>query len=203
MKQPRLELRALSSLHLKPLSLSLQAGEIIALSGASGAGKSLLLRSICDLIEHQGELLLNGVSYLELPAHQWRHSVGMLAAESYWWHERMGDHFENSIDIGEQLSQLGLSTTILDQSASRCSTGERQRLALIRLLLNKPQVLLLDEPTSGLDPTATLKVETLINEYTISQQAAVIWVSHDSEQCRRIATRQLHMIDGTVTEDIS
>jgi len=199
MEQPRLELKELSTLHLKSLSLSLYGGEIITLSGASGAGKSLLLRAICDLIEHQGDTLLNGISYLKIPAHQWRRSVGMLAAESYWWHERIGDHFEGTIE--KELSQLGLSAKLLDQDVSQCSTGERQRLALIRLLQNRPEVLLLDEPTSGLDQNAALNVETLIKNYTEKEQATVIWVSHNPEQCRRIATRQLLMVNGVVREE--
>ena len=203
MKPPHLELKELATLHLTPLSLSLQVGEIVSLNGASGAGKSLFLRSICDLIEHQGELFLNGVSSLELAAHQWRHSVGMLAAESYWWHECIGDHFENPEDITEQLSLLGLSPKILDQDVSQCSTGERQRLALIRLLQNRPQVLLLDEPTSGLDQATSLKVETLINGYITQQQASAIWVSHDIEQCQRIGSRHLLIAEGTVTEALS
>ena len=201
MKPPCLELQALSTSHLSSLSLSLQPGEIVSLNGASGAGKSLLLRAICDLIEHQGEILLNGVSHLELPAHQWRRSVGLLTAESYWWHEHIGDHFEG--DITEPLSQLGLSAAILQQDVSQCSTGERQRLALIRLLQNQPKVLLLDEPTSGLDKATRVKVEALIRQYVSQQQAAVIWVSHDIEQCQRIGSRHLQIVDGCVTEGVS
>jgi putative ABC transport system ATP-binding protein len=201
MQQPQLEIRELSTPQLKPLSLSLNSGEIVSLRGASGAGKSLLLRSICDLIEHQGELLLNGVSNLKFPAHLWRRSVGMLAAESFWWQEQIGDHFTDASDISRPLSQLGLPLSILDQEVSLCSTGERQRLALIRLLQNRPPVLLLDEPTSGLDPAAALKVEALICSYVTSEQASVIWVSHDNQQCRRVASRHLLMVNGTLTEE--
>ena len=194
----KLTLNQLSTRHLQPISFSIRSEEIVTLSGSSGAGKSLLLRCICDLIEHEGDVLLNGVSHHKIPAHQWRKSVGMLAAESYWWHEQIGDHFNSITD--DQLSQLGLSPKLLDQYASECSTGERQRLALLRLLQNSPQVLLLDEPTSGLDQNAARQVEELIQHYIKSEQAAAIWVSHDPEQCRRIASRHFKLEDDTIKE---
>ncbi|NOR51079.1 MAG: ATP-binding cassette domain-containing protein [Gammaproteobacteria bacterium] len=194
----RLTLKQLSTLNLQPVSLSIHHGETISISGPSGAGKSLLLRSICDLIEHQGDVLLNGVSYLKIPAHLWRKYVGMLAAESYWWHERMGDHF-NSID-DDQLAELGLSAKLLDQNVTECSTGERQRLALLRLLHNRPQVLLLDEPTSGLDQASAKLVETVIANYVSKEQAAVIWVSHDPQQCQRVAQHRFEIKDGSISE---
>lgn len=122
----------------------------------------------------------------------------MLAAESYWWHEYMGDHFASITDV--ELSQLGLSPKLLEQHVSDCSTGERQRLALLRLLQNRPQVLLLDEPTSGLDQNSARQVEELIQSYIVDEQAAAIWVSHDPEQCRRIATRHFRLENGTLRE---
>ncbi len=195
---PKLTLKQLSTLHLQPASLSVYPSEIITLSGSSGAGKSLLLRCICDLIQHQGDILLDGVSHHEISAHQWRKAVGMLAAESYWWHERIGDHFSTITD--DELSRLGLLPKLLDQSVSECSTGERQRLALLRLLQNKPQVLLLDEPTSGLDQNSARQVEALIQSYVKDKQAAAIWVGHDFAQRQRVGTRHFQLDDGTVQE---
>ncbi len=197
-KIAKLTLKELSTLHLRPTSFSVERAEIITLNGPSGAGKSLLLRSICDLIEHQGDVMLNNISVRTIAAHQWRKDVGMLAAESYWWHERMGDHFD-SISNAE-LSQLGLSPKLLKQHTSECSTGERQRLALLRLLQNRPQVLLLDEPTSGLDQGSARQVEALILDYIKDNQAAAIWVSHDPEQCRRVATRHFQIENGLIQE---
>lgn len=198
-KIAKLTLKELSTLHLQPTSFSIYRTEIVTLSGPSGAGKSLLLRGICDLIKHQGDVMLNDVSIRTIAAHRWRKDVGMLAAESYWWHERMGDHFDSITDV--ELSQLGLSPKLLEQHASECSTGERQRLALLRLLQNHPQVLLLDEPTSGLDQNSARQVEALILSYIKDNQAAAIWVSHDPEQCQRIATRHFQIENGTIRED--
>jgi len=197
-KIAKLTLKELSTFHLRPTSFSIDCAEIVSLSGPSGAGKSLLLRSICDLIEHQGDVELNDISSRKIPAHQWRKEVGMLAAESYWWHERMGEHFASISDA--ELSQLGLSPKLLEQHVNECSTGERQRLALLRLLQNRPQVLLLDEPTSGLDQDSARQVETLIQSYINDNQAAAILVSHDTEQCRRVATRHFQIENGILRE---
>ena len=83
-----------------------------------------------------------------------------------------------------------------DQPVSRLSSGEKQRLDLMRLLSNRPRVLLLDEPTANLDPENTRRVEVVITEYRRSHDAAVIWVSHDEEQVRRVANRYYEVVGG-------
>ena len=75
----------------------------------------------------------------------------------------------------------------------RLSSGERQRLALARLLANRPRVLLLDEPTANLDPVNIHRVEQLVKDYLAEQQAACLWVTHTREQIARIADRELDL----------
>ena len=84
----------------------------------------------------------------------------------------------------------------------RLSTGERQRLGLVRALALRPRVLLLDEPTSGLDDTATEAVERLIRE-RLDDGASVLWVTHDEAQARRLGRRSLWVTDGVVAETAS
>jgi ABC-type iron transport system FetAB ATPase subunit len=86
---------------------------------------------------------------------------------------------------------LGLPAEALGWQISRLSTGERQRLALLRLLAMGPSALLLDEPTANLDADNGLRVERLIRAYADEHQAPVLWVSHDAAQRQRIADRQL------------
>jgi putative ABC transport system ATP-binding protein len=74
---------------------------------------------------------------------------------------------------------------------TRLSTGERQRLALVRLLAQTPEALLLDEATANLDPSNGARVESVVETYRKAQGAAVLWVSHDPEQRRRIGGRSL------------
>ena len=84
---------------------------------------------------------------------------------------------------------------------SRCSTGERQRLALLRTLMQNPAALLLDEPTGNLDQDSTLRVEELLADYRRQRQSAVLWVSHDSGQMERVAQRHFILCDGGLVEE--
>jgi len=191
---PRLTIDALQTQHVGPVTLALEAGESLAISGPSGAGKSLLLRAVVDLDPHTGAVALDGRECQSYPAPEWRKRIGLLAAESQWWLERIGDHMPEV--SGERLAQLGLPEDALTWQVTRCSTGERQRLALLRLLTNQPQVLLLDEPTASLDATSIAQVEALIERYRRERGAAVLWVSHDPQQIERVSTRQLRLEAG-------
>jgi ABC-type iron transport system FetAB ATPase subunit len=195
---PLLQIKKLARPMLGPVSLSLGAGECLCVTGSSGSGKSQLLRAIADLDPHDGEVLLDGVPATGIAPEQWRRQVALLPPESSWWLPQAGDHFYNGMPVS--LAQLDLSEGILKQPVSRLSSGERQRLALLRLLANQPRVLLLDEPTANLDAGNTERVEAVIAAYREQHQAAVIWVSHDRAQARRVASRQLTIEDGAVHE---
>jgi len=82
---------------------------------------------------------------------------------------------------------------------SRLSTGERQRLALLRAMVQGPRVLLLDEPTSALDPEATAKVESLLHEKIAGGLIAVM-VTHDAAQAERMSRQRYEMKDGVLSE---
>lgn len=187
---PVLTIKQLSTHHVGPIDLELAAGECVTLAGPSGAGKTLLLRAITDLDPHQGEVLLEDKSCRSMSAHVWRKQVGLLPAESQWWLECIGDHF-TEVNI-RCLHELGFDNKVLEWDVARCSTGERQRLALARLLQNRPRVLLLDEPTASLDAKNVSRVEALIARLRQEWNLAVIWVSHDEEQVTRVGTRHLH-----------
>jgi ABC-type iron transport system FetAB ATPase subunit len=193
-----LRLQGVSSYSMSIPALEVAAGECVCLSGPSGAGKSLLLRAIADLDPHKGEVWLNGREAREFTPREWRRQVGLLPAESQWWRERVGEHF-SEVDEA-QWQALGFGRETLDWQVARCSTGERQRLALLRLLANQPRVLLLDEPTAALDPASVLHVEALVAAYREEHQAAVLWVSHDPVQIQRVASRQIRIIGGRLEE---
>lgn len=186
-----LRIEDVSTEHLPAMSLEIGKGECIGLSGPSGMGKSLLLRSIADLDPHQGHLWLDGQEQSTIPAVEWRQRVGLLAAESAWWAETVNEHF-TSIDSAE-LQKLAFNRECLDWSVERLSSGEKQRLALLRLLAMHPEVLLLDEPTANLDPDSVKKVESLIADYRQQSGASVIWVSHDLEQIKRVTSRHYRL----------
>ncbi len=178
---------------LEPLDLAIEAGELVFLSGPSGAGKSLLLRAIADLDPNHGEAWCDERPRSSLPAPEWRRRVALLPAESGWWAETVGEHFPAAQNSGSAalLSRIGFDPDVLGWEVRRLSTGERQRLALARLLARRPQVLLLDEATANLDPDNRARIEALIGDYRAEQAAAVLWVSHDAAQRERMNGRRL------------
>lgn len=195
---PRLEIKDIRADALGPITLAIAAGECVCLSGPSGSGKSRLLRAIADLDVHQGEARLDAMSRQEFPASQWRRAVGLLPPETHWWQDRVGEHLV-SVDRS-MLAALGLAEHLLAEPVTRLSSGERQRFGLLRLLLNRPRVLLLDEPTANLDPATTLRVERVLQLYRTTYATPTLWVSHDSQQIRRVASRVLHISQGRLSE---
>jgi putative ABC transport system ATP-binding protein len=194
-----LRLESLQLLGGTPFGLQVGDAECVAVSGPSGSGKTLLLRAIADLDPHSGRLWLNGQDYLSLLAPLWRRRVGLLPAESRWWSERARHDFGELAPGG--LERLELGSDVLDRPLTQLSSGERQRLGLLRLLANRPDVLLLDEPTAHLDRTSTSSVEGLLRDYREENRAAVLWVSHDTDQTRRVASRCIWLRNGTIERE--
>ena len=185
-----------------PYTFVVESGQCLGLSGESGAGKSLLLRALADLDPHTGRISLGSVECDEIPAPRWRQLVGMLPAESGWWFDTVGEHFSTMDDHdAERLSQLGFTGNVLSWQISRLSTGEKQRLAIVRLLANNPRALLLDEPTASLDASNISRVENLLIEYCRVNTAPILWVSHDPGQLARVADRvMIIQPDGKMIE---
>lgn len=184
---------------LTPADLALADGEAVAVMGPSGSGKTLLLRAIADLDPNDGAVALDGASRESMAAPRWRRLVGYLPAESGWWTDRVGAHFALPAEARPLIEALGLPAEALDWPVARLSTGERQRLALARLLANRPRVLLLDEPTSGLDDVATRQAEALLAR-RLAEGAALLISTHDGDQARRLARRCLRIDRGRVRE---
>jgi phosphate-transporting ATPase len=191
--------RGLRRAGLRPASFDLAPGECVAVAGPSGSGKTLLLRAIADLDPNEGDVALDGRSREAMPAPHWRRLVGYLPAEPGWWAERVGAHFQDWTKAVPLALRLGLPAACGDWPVLRLSTGERQRLAFLRLLENDPRILLLDEPTSGLDPKAAATVEAMVAE-RLGRGAAALWVTHDAAQARRVARRRLVVEAGHVRE---
>ncbi|KAA6185166.1 ATP-binding cassette domain-containing protein [Thiohalocapsa marina] len=208
---PSLRLQQLRPRLLEPVSLTLAAGALGFVSGPSGAGKSLLLRAIADLDPNDGEVFLGDQARSSVAAPDWRRRVGLLPAESGWWAETVAPHFarrsagaerthgpvdedarhrqrprQQDQELDALLRRFGFEADVLDWTVLRLSTGERQRLALARLLWLHPQALLLDEATANLDPANRSAVEAVVEDYRRRRGAAVLWASHDPEQRARL-----------------
>jgi ABC-type iron transport system FetAB ATPase subunit len=206
--------------YLAPVSLQVSAVEVVTIQGSSGVGKSVLLRALADLDSHQGKVRLFQQTQTKTPPEQWRRQVMWFGAETAWWLPTVLAHFEavyhwrnenlkqkaekkpadcqNSQSCPElkaYLAEVGLEVSILNQPIWQLSSGEKQRLALIRGLLLEPKVLLLDEVTANCDPDSTLKVEALVKRYV--KQGGVsrcaLWVTHDPAQAERVAHRSFRL----------
>lgn len=190
-----LQLIQLQPLVLEPVDLEVRAGECVSVRGPSGSGKTLLLRAIADLDPCPGSVVLDGNERLDVSGPEWRRRAVYLAAESGWWAERVADHFTRWPELAASARALRLPDGCGDWSVERLSTGERQRLAMLRALELDPQVLLLDEPTSALDSGTTMAVEELVRDRR-RDGMHVLWVTHDAAQVRRVADRTIQLVNG-------
>ena len=184
--------------HVGPVDLVVAAGTCAAISGPSGAGKSLLLRAIADLDPNSGEVRLGAIRRDLLPGPEWRRRVMYLAAEAGWWADTAGAHFppQTLVEARLRADRLGLAPDVFERPVRVLSTGERQRLALLRALARRPGALLLDEPTSALDTTATAGVEDLLHAALADTRLTVVLVTHDLTQARRVGARRYTMTAG-------
>ncbi|MEE8188161.1 MAG: ATP-binding cassette domain-containing protein [Kiloniellales bacterium] len=197
-----LEVRALSRPGLAPVDLDLAEGEALALLGPSGSGKTLLLRAIADLDPNEGRVSLDGMSREAVSGPEWRSRVTYLAAEPGWWAARPAEHFADPAAARAFLAPLGLPEDSLDRPITELSTGERHRLALIRVLVQSPKVLLLDEPSAGLDQDTARALENVLRE-RIKNGAAILFSTHDEALAARLGDRRLRVSGGRVAEETS
>ncbi len=194
--EPFLAVRGLRSAFGGPFDLDVARGECLSIVGKSGSGKSVLLRLIADMDPGQGTVDLVGRSRETWSGPEWRRQVVYQAAEPAWWAPTAGAHFrpDDAAFLEETLPLLGLSADLLDADIQRLSTGERQRLALVRSLALDPAVLLLDEPSASLDQASTLAMEAVLQQ-RLKAGSALVLVTHLQEQALRMSHRVFEMID--------
>ena len=192
-----LRIQGLKSALAGPFDLEVAHGGCIGITGQSGSGKSLFLRMICDLDPNEGEVWLDGVARSSMAPPAWRRQVVYVPAESGWWDDHILAHFpgDQREAARTMAAKLGLPDNILDGLVSRLSTGERQRMALIRAFLVNSPVLLLDEPTSALDGDGAARIEAILSE-RLAAGLALILVTHDPAQAQRMATQRYFMAAG-------
>ena len=192
-----LKIEALKSPLTGPFDLAVEPGTCLGIMGASGSGKSLFLRMIADLDPNSGEVWLDGAARSSMPAPDWRRQVVYLSAETGWWADEVAAHFEphHRQAAADLAARFGLAPELLTALVARLSTGERQRLALIRALVRGSPALLLDEPTAALDQDSIGKVEAVLRE-RLAAGMTLIMVTHDPAQAARLAHQRLVMKAG-------
>lgn len=181
--------------------------DIYTVLGPSGAGKSSLLRLLNRLDEPSaGEVIFNGKKYNEYTPCQLRRKIGYLFQTPYLFPGTVRDNLlYGEKDLAEShmielLEQVMLAAIFLDKDTENLSIGEKQRVALARLLAIKPDILLLDEPTSALDPTNTEAIESMVKNIVEQKVLTAIMVTHNPEQALRMGGQALLLVRGKLIE---
>ena len=190
---------------LDNLDLDIPKGKSIAVIGASGTGKSVLLKCVLGLIEaDQGSITVDGVETLGA-SRQTREDVlkkfGMLFQggalfdslkiwENVVCRYRQGKNLNLAElrDAAEQaLANVNLESRVMDLYPAEISGGMQKRVALARAVVDRPEILLFDEPTTGLDPITSGVINRLIRSAVDRLGATAITISHDMTSIRAIA----------------
>jgi putative ABC transport system ATP-binding protein len=187
---------------LHRISLVIPDSKLTVIAGASGSGKSTLLRC-CNRLEvpSSGTVSYRGQEIASLDPLVHRRSVAMVFQHPVSF---PGSVFANlqaacpelSVQDAEQLcDRVSIKRELLDREADSLSGGEAQRMVIARALAAQPQVLLADEPTSALDGEAAERMEALALAL-LDQGIAVVWVTHDRAQIRRLAQHLVVLKSG-------
>ena len=195
---------------LRDVSLRLEPGELVALTGPSGSGKSTLLQLIGGLDRpDSGDVRVDGVSVpgLAHPARfrrdvigfvfQLHHLLPHLSARANVELAMIGTgrgKAERSDRARQLLGEVGLGNRA-DALPSELSGGERQRIAVARAVANEPRLLLADEPTGALDTVSGARVLDLLETMRHRRGTTMLVVSYDPAVAER-AGRELHLTDG-------
>lgn len=197
------------SFALSGVSFQVHAGEIFAITGPSGSGKTTLLRLLNRLEDPDaGRILIGGEDLMAIDPIALRKRVGMLFQVPAFPEGTVADAIcfgpvlrgvpRESVlpHARELLRTVGLSEAMLERDPSTLSQGEQQRLAMVSVLLNEPEVILVDEPASALDACAADRILELIRTLNEKLHLTVIMITHLEEHARRIAHRGLALEAG-------
>lgn len=189
------------------VSYSFNTGRLYSIIGPSGAGKSSLLRLLNRLDEStDGCVKFEGSDTREFPPCELRQKIGYLFQTPHLFDRTVRDNIVyaqpdlSESKISSLIQQVQLPSGIVDAPVDNLSVGERQRVALARLLATQPEVALLDEPTAALDPANTEAIERLISSVVQDRGVTVIMVSHSPQQVVRVGGEAILMVDGKLIE---
>jgi len=189
---------------LHSIDATIPSAGITVLAGPSGAGKSTLLRLLNRLDDPlSGVIKWNDRAVNDLDPTELRRRVAMVFQRPPLFPGSVLENLQVALpDVTIEraihvLEHVGLNGDVLDHDATTLSGGEAQRMCVARALLTEPEVLLADEPTAALDSAARDKIEDLGRSLADSG-VAVVWVSHDTDQLRRLADHVIVLADGAV-----
>ncbi|MBT4097519.1 MAG: ATP-binding cassette domain-containing protein [Gemmatimonadetes bacterium] len=194
-------------------SRSDDVGDFVVIEGPSGSGKSSLLRLLNRLVEPTaGQMLVDGVIPAAAQTPALRRQVALLQQTPVIMSDTVrvnllhGDAFatqsaaKDEAQLRRDLDRVGLEHIALDDAAEPLSVGQRQRLALARLLRVQPRFLLADEPTSALDDESRRVVLARLESLCVDGGMGVVLVTHRQFTPARITPRRLRLQDGHLKE---
>ena len=202
---------------LKNINFQLLEGETLAIIGASGSGKSVLLKNIIGILKpDKGSIEINDTEMVNLPI-KLKEKI-LLDLGITFQHGALFDSLKNWENIifktankekmnnkkGKQLAfsiinQLGLQPEILDLYPSEISGGMQKRVAIARAICGNPKILLFDEPTSGLDPVTGSLIDQLIKTAVRTVGGSAITITHDMASVCRIANKVILIDNQTIS----
>lgn len=194
---------------LDQVSFAVGQGDMTGVLGPSGAGKSSLFRLINRLHTPAGGTIeYMGKDIREYDPRELRRDIGYVLQKPYLFGELVRENLEypfrllkqppDAAGIGRYLERVNLPVEVLNKKNSDLSGGEQQRVALVRSLLIQPKVLLLDEVTASLDEENTRLIEQLILQEKEEKRLTVLFITHNVEQARRLASKVLYLAQGRV-----
>ncbi|XP_049883677.1 multidrug resistance protein homolog 49-like [Pectinophora gossypiella] len=199
---------------LRGLTLSVKAGETVALVGGSGCGKSTLLQLLQRMYEPEsGNITVDGRPLKDLDLHHFRTSIGVVGQEPVLFSGTIRDNITIGLTDVSEADVIAAATTAhahqfitkladgydteLGERGAQLSGGQKQRIAIARAVLRRPGILLLDEPTSALDPAAERSVQAALDAASAGRTTLV--VSHRLQTIEN-ADRIVYMEQGAVLE---
>lgn len=190
---------------VKDVSFEMGHNEIVGICGESGSGKTTLGRCIVGLIEaSSGSIELNGPAQMIFQdpggALNPRHTVGEALAEPLLYHDKVKSKAEADFQVIDILHKIGFEPGVLSRYPHEFSLGQKQRLAIARSLLMKPELIVCDEPVSALDVSVQSQILNLFLDLKDLYQMSLLFISHDLNVIRFMASRVLVMHRGEVVE---
>ncbi len=184
---------------LKSVHLEIQRGEIVFLTGASGAGKTTLLRLLAgELNPSEGRLVRPEQAFIAQVFQDLRLFPQRTIEQnlSYAYDAQIYERFADfQRDMHDLAQALGVADR-LGTKVKEANGGLKQKVAIMRALLAKPDVLLADEPTSSLDAESANQLFELLNLFNVRRQLTVVWASHNAELVKKFSGRILHLENG-------